>query len=727
MKLKLIVSALAAAGALTVCQTVAGNDDDRDQDRDHDRQSEQHHQGHKALAVDLSDCCTPGDKDFPKVGGNLGNQNYTSLRGINRHNIRHLGAVWTNNVEGGLRSGTNQSTPVVVDGVIYLETALANVIAVDGATGVTKWKWVSPRGVITRRGVAVAKDLGIVYTLARGNWLEALDKETGTLLWETQYPTTLGNVQKVGLVYHDRVLYVGTNDGDRGAGLAIDATNGALIWSFFGAPGPGEIGNDTWEGNSYLLGGATPWLHPAIDPELNLVYWVFGNARGNSSSQNGSLRGGTNLFSNSIVAVDLKTGEYKWHFQTIHHGHWDMDTMLVVLADVKVRGKHRKVAVLSGKTGMNYILDRKTGEPVLGMDEKPVPQEPRQKPWPTQPFPAQGGWTEHCIVNQPLGTAIPGDPNRAVPNYLQSCIFPAFWDIPVLSTPGHGGGAGWAAMSFSPRTGLVYTGFAYNASAHSLTESANGLRAPGQYQTGGVVAVDVSTNEVAWKKRRPYELAKGNGVLTTASDLLFIGEPDGNLLALDARNGDELWRFQTDAAISATPIMYRANGETYMAVYAGGTDIPYGDSAPRGDTLWAFKVGGTLAQAVAPTPPVVRRPVSGNPVEGAQLPVINPAHPANTVFLGRTRNATTGAIGTTESTAVSGMAPTHMRVPVGTMVTFTNPATNPHVHCATQFFEGLFDPHLNPGESFSYTFHQAGEFFFNDCFSPRPTGKIVVY
>ena len=113
-------------------------------------------------------------------------------------------------------------------------------------------------------------------------------------------------------------------------------------------------------------------------------------------------------------------------------------------------------------------------------------------------------------------------------------------------------------------------------------------------------------------------------------------------------------------------------------------------------------------------------------MEGAQLPVINPAHPANTVFLARTRSAT-GVVGTTESTAVNGMAPTHMRVPVGTTVTFTNPATNPNVHCATQFFEGLFNPTLHPGESFSYTFTQAGEYFFNDCFSPRPTGKIEVH
>ena len=142
----------------------------------------------------------------------------------------------------------------------------------------------------------------------------------------------------------------------------------------------------------------------------------------------------------------------------------------------------------------------------------------------------------------------------------------------------------------------------------------------------------------------PYSLAHGNGILTTASDLLFIGQPDGNFLALDAKDGDELWRFQTGAAISASPIAYEIDGVQYIAIYAGGTGIPYGNSAPRGDKLWAFKIGGNLPPAATPTPPVVRRPVSRvGPVEGS---VVN-----NTVVLARTYNATTNTVGATESTA----------------------------------------------------------------------------
>ena len=678
-----------------------------------------------AGAAVLADCCIAGDQDFPKVGGNLGNQNYSRLRQINKGLVKKLGGAWVNRIEGGLTTGTNQSTTVVVDGVIYIESALGNLVAVDGKTGVTKWKYTTPFGSITRRGVAVARDLGLVYTLASGNRLVALNKDTGALAWIKQYPPStdpnyVGNVEKVALVYHDKRLYIGTNDGNRGAGLSVDATNGNVLTAFWGVPRPGEMGHDTWGGApESARTGATPWIHPAVDPELNMVFWTFGNVRG-GSSQNGSSRPGTNLFANSVVALDLKTGEYKWHFQSIHHDIWDMDNVMSpVLANVKIHGRDRKVLVYGSKSGMYYILDREDGSAPLGIDEVPVKQDARQASWPTQPLPRQGAWTETCIVDQPLGTAVPGDPARAVPNYLQGCLYDAHWDIPLLSIPGHGGGADWNHQSFSPRTGLMYTGMGYVAAAHSLTEASNGLRPPGEYQTGAVVAVDPGTNLLRWKKNMPYSLAHGNGILTTESDLLFIGQPDGNLIAMDAHNGEELWRFQTGAAISASPVAYQIDGEQYVAVYAGGTGIPYGNSAQRGDYLWSFKVGGSVPPAPTPTPPVVRRPVSGSAVAGAALPT------PYTVFLARAQTAA-NVPGATESTAVNGMTPTWMTVPVNSTVTFTNPAGNVKTHCATQFFEGLFNFRLAPGQSAQYTFTQPGEYFYNDCFSPRPTGKIVV-
>jgi len=671
-----------------------------------------------AAAADLSSCCTPGDKDFPKVGGNLGNQNYSSLKQVTRSNVRTLGGAWLTHVNGGVPDD-NQSTPVVVDGVIYVESN-GNVIAIDGKTGATKWKTAAAGG--TRRGAAVAKDLGLVYTLGTGNALVALDISTGVEKWRKAY-SGVGNVAKVALVYHDKRLYIGTNDGTTGSGLMVDATDGTLLSNFWGVPQhPGDLGDDTWGGLPLAQrSGATPWLHPAVDPETNTIFWVFGNNR-SGSSQNGSTRPGINLFASSVVALDLKTGAYKWHFQMVHHDHWDMENMSVVLLDVPISGQLRKLVLVTGKTGMAYILDRLDGSAPLGIDEVPVPTDTRQAAWPTQPRPRQGGWTESCAVTEPLGGPVPGSPNRAVPNYPTGCLWAPHWDgAPVLSFPGHGGGADTSQISFSQSTKLVYTGFGYVGASHSLNEGSNGLRPPGEYMTGGVVAIDPSTNLVRWKKPMPYELAHFNGILTTASDLLFIGQPDGNLVAMDATSGRELWRFQTGAAISASPITYEIDGQQYVAILAQGTGIPYGTSAatgvPLGDNLIAFKLGATqVPPQPTPKPPAIRRPVSGNPVSGASV--------GNTVLLGKSSAA--AAEQSINSGSTNGVFPTHMQIAVGTTVTFTNPGSNANTHCATQFFEGLFNFSLPPGQSATYTFTKPGEYFFNDCYNPRSTGKIEV-
>lgn len=651
-------------------------------------------------------CCTAANEDFPKVGGNLGNQNYSSLAKINKANIGQLGAVWVNSLEGGAKSGNAQSTAVAVNGVLFIETAQGRVHAVDGATGQVKWSYNPGRGGQTRRGVAVGD--GKVFTSTTGNYVIALDQQTGQKVWERQYSNYPG-IAKVGIVYHDHMIYVGTSDTDRGVGLALNAANGDEVWHFYGPAAPGTIGGDTWEGDTYLKGGATPWIHPAIDPDLNTLYWTFGNVRA-GSSQNGSTRGGQNLFANSIVAMDLKTGAYKWHFQSVHHDIWDMDNVMApVLANITVKGQPRKAVVYGSKTGMYYILDRTDGSPLIGIDEKPVPVDPRQKSWPTQPFPRGGGFVPTCPTKE--------GPARAVPNFKTGCLFTAHWDEPILSFPGQGGGADWNHQSFSQTTKLMYTGVGYVGSAHSLTEASNGLRPLGTPMSGGIVAVDPSTNTVVWRKDLPWSVAHGNGILTTASNLLFIGQPDGNLLGMDALNGRELWRFQTGAAINASPIAYEINGEQYIAVFAGGSGLPFSD-APRGDYLWAFKVGGKVPPLPAPVPPALRRDITAAAVEGS---VVN-----NTVVLNRTYS--NGTVGTTELDTVSAMAPQHLRVPVGTTVTFVNPATNAKPHCATQFFEGLFDTGpLAPGQVFAYTFNKPGEYFYNDCTSPRATGKVVVY
>ena len=313
-------------------------------------------------------------------------------------------------------------------------------------------------------------------------------------------------------------------------------------------------------------------------------------------------------------------------------------------------------------------------------------------------------------------------------------MYDTHWDLPVLSTTSQNGGMDWSAYSFSPKLNLLYIPYGINPVAHWRGAGGNGQRALGQYQTGGIAAFDASTTQLKWNKLTGLDMAHGQGPITTASDLLFIGQFDGNALALDAVTGNELWRFQTGAAISSPPTTYTVNGEQYVAFFAGGTSIPYGNSVTNGDMLWAFKLGGTFKTASGsqenPTPPPlqIRRNVGGAAMEGSSLV------PANTVYLARANRTNDTAATQADGTAAGAMSPTHMRVPVGTTVTFLNPgaATFPNFpntkpHCATQYFEGLFNFKLNPGQSAQYTFNRAGEYFFNDCTDPRPTGKVVAY
>jgi outer membrane protein assembly factor BamB/plastocyanin len=787
MKLKLVISSLFAIGAIVTCPLAM------------------------AGAKDLNSCCTPGDQDYPKNGGNLGNQNYSSLSVINKSNINNLGAAWlvhtsaapatTPTTSPGTNDTGQQTTPIAVDGVIYTDTPSGDVIAVDGATGAVKWKWhptiansgFGPTG--TRRGVSVGD--GRVYTHAAGNRVVALDQNTGAQIWAVvptppagSGETTLGNIGKVATVFYDGKVYIGTADASRNAGFALNAATGAMVWAFYGGAKPGLVvtdvngvtynAGDTWTtkvtpndtpNTCALTGGASFWIHPAVDPDLNMVYWNVGNVRSCGSSQDGSTRPGTNLFSSSLVAIDDTTGEYKWHFQSVHHGQWDMDnTNNPTLADVTINGQLRKVVYYGTKQGRTFVLDRTNGLPVLPVEERAVTQDSRQLSWPTQPYPSapQQAWLPDCVAYQNLGSDIPGLPHRAVPNYngyqaspdpanpgqlkltltpgnyleadapflsgpaRKGCMNEATWDLPVLSTPSQNGGADWSGHSFSQNLGLYFIPYATNPSAHDRIEGSNGLRAIGQYQTGGIVALNGATNQIVWQKELGLDLAHNNTPLTTATDLLFLDQTDGVVVAMDATNGNPLWRFQTGAAGSSGVITYMAGGEQYVAVLATGTGIPY--NPPGGDTLWAFKLGGTAqykdaagtivsGSSEAPTPPPlqIRRPV-GNTAASTAVP-------ANTILLARSNGTATA---TKDSASTGGMVPSTLTVPVGTTVTFLNPGaatfpTNPNLkpHCATQFFEGLFNPKLNPGESFQYTFNKAGEYFYNDCTDPRPTGKVV--
>ena len=641
------------------------------------------------------------------VNANYGNTMYSELDDINTHSIRKLGGAWLLHVDGGVSSGSSQqATAVEADGVIYVQSASQKISAVDARTGVVKWSYAGGGAIGIVRGVAVAQ--GKVFAAMTGRRVVALDQATGNQLWmvtlnDTQFP---GGTTPTAAVYYDGLLYIGTGGGDgayRGRAYALNASDGSIAWTFWGVPSPGTPGSETWPAdNTWQTGGAAPWMHPAVDPELNIVYWTFGNP---FPVSDGSTRPGDNLYANSIVAMDAHTGTYLWHFQTVKHDLWDYDnTMAPVLMNLWVHGKHRKAVAVAGKTGYLYIFDRVTGEPLQGVTYKPVPQEPRQNTAATQPIPGGDSFVPLCPDPRIEPALLP------VPNYLVGCLFTPFWDKATIVTPGSVGGAVWSALSYDPQTRLMYFGAGLINAAWRHDAK---YRPIGEYRNAGkIVAMDPTTNRIAWEKHTDWSLSAGNGMLTTAGGVMFIGQPDGYLVAFDVNNGRELWRFQTGAGVHTAPITYSINGEQYVAVFAGGNSVPY--ASPTGDNLWAFKIGGTVPPAAIPVAPPTRQPITATAVNGTAV--------ANTVLLGRT------AATSVESTvSANAMYPQNLVVPVGTTVTFVNPASSTSNHCADSFFEHEFDSGvLLPGQTFSFAFNTAGEYFYNDCVWPQATGKIVV-
>jgi glucose dehydrogenase/plastocyanin len=766
------------------------------------------------LALAADNCCTPANKDWPVTTGNLGGSGYTALTQINKANLKSLGAAWVTHVSAepvtmpvpgpGTTTTAQQTIPIVVDGVMYLDTPGGGVIALNAATGLVKWKWMPSvaangfAGNSTHRGVSVGD--GKVFTTAAGNRVVALNKDTGAIVWAVQPTapdgTTLGTIAKVRTTYHDGMVYQGTNDSARGSVFALRASDGALVWHFFSTYPFGTSFTDvngttfdagaTWTtkvtpndtpNNCYLTGGATAWQHPTIDPELGLLYQPFGNVRSCNSSQNGEGRPGDNLFGSSLVALDLKTGQYKWHFQAVRHDIWDMDNALPpALADVQIGGQTKKVLFYGSKSGFQFTLDRTNGKPALPIEYRAVPGDTRNNPAPTQPFPLQSIFMPQCVSLQNLGSAIPGDQHRMVPNWngyqaepdpdhpgqlrlaLRSpnyltpqepfmvgpprlgCMYDGSYDNFVqMSMTGQNGGNDMTNTSYSPRLNLRYVGVSFSPVGHPLAQGGNGLRQIGGYQTGALVAINNSTGDIAWTKPLKFDLSRQHNPLVTATDLLFHTQMDGWLVGRDAATGDELWRFQLGAPSQAGTISYEVDGEQYIATTNMAGSQPYSQGG-NGDAVWAFKIGGkALYHTGTRANPVI---VSGSSEAPAPLPIANwrrpvdntagTGVPANTVYMARSNGTATA---TKDSTATSSMVPSRLSVPVGTTVTFTNPGDatfgvagsgNLKEHCATQFFEGRFNFRLQPGESAQHTFDREGEYFYNDCTDPRPVGKVIV-
>ncbi len=506
--------------------------------------------------------------------GDYGNTRYSAASQINTGNVKNLRPAFVFQTEV-LES--METSPIVVDGVMYLTTSYDHVYAINATTGEEYWHYKHKMGPITtfccgpnNRGVAISGGKLFLGTLdAR---LVALDAKTGAVLWNVEiadpekgYSETMAPV-----VVDDKVL-IGTNGGEygiRGFVKAYSAADGKLLWTFNTIPDKGHEGvwavNDATGRNMHrdieqekkdlaakggdfyqVLGGGV-WMTPAVDLKTRTVFFVVGNP---SPDLYGAIRPGDNLYTDSMVAVDLDSGAYKWHSQYIAHDVWDLDAVSApILTQAKdASGKMVDVVIHGGKTGHVYVHDRATGK-IIRFSEAMIPQE--------------GVWT------LPTATG-------------------------ARMLPGANGGVEWSPMAINPATRMAYAANLHQPMTYQVEAApypggklwlGGAFKTiPSEEQWGRLVAVNLDTGKVAWGVKTPQPLI--GGVLATAGGLVFNGEGNGWFKAFDAKTGKELWKYNAGAGVNAPAVTYTINGKQYVAVAAGGnTQLDF----KRGNSVLVF-------------------------------------------------------------------------------------------------------------------------------------------
>jgi PQQ-dependent dehydrogenase (methanol/ethanol family) len=485
-------------------------------------------------------------------GRTYDNQRYSPLKQITADNAKSLNLVAL--VQTGM-TASFETTPVVVNGVMYITTPVVNgkmmIIAVNAATGERLWDVTYNLGRFqiccgpVNRGVAVG--YGKIYVVTLDDHLLALDAADGHTVWQTIIVSAQsGYSETLAPQIYDGMIIVGSAGGEwalRGFVAAYDAKTGQQRWRWM-ATDP-----KTYSGNSWQGGGGMVWTTPAIDPKLGLVIFSTGNP---NPDLDGTNRGGDNLYSDSIVALDVHSGELKWYYQEVKHDVWDYDAVSnVVLFDVHQNGETIPAAGEAGKVGWVFIVDRRTGKLIRKSDP-------------------------YVMMSKNMFST----PTRAGVDML----------------PGANGGAEWSPPAYSPQTHYLYI-LAMDQLMHFTTKpapSAPGLIrlgsaftnvAPAGVQDGPFVALDVETGKIAWQYKAPQPLI--GGALATAGNVVFMGEGNGWFDAFDAKTGARIWRYNLGAGVNAPPITYQVNGEQYVAVAAGGNfQLTY----PYGDTVAIFKL-----------------------------------------------------------------------------------------------------------------------------------------
>jgi alcohol dehydrogenase (cytochrome c) len=478
-------------------------------------------------------------------------QRHSLLKQIHKGSVKSLVPKWIYHINNSSRL---ESVPVVVDGVMYVSQP-NEVYALDGRTGRVIWDY--RRNAVRRgpnRGVAVYGHK--VYFGTPDAYLVALDARTGSMVWEAKLAEASDGFWSpvAPLVVKDKVI-IGIAPGDHGLNGfldAYDAESGKRLWRWNAIPGPGEPGHETWSGESWKTGGGNTWLTGSYDPELNLVYWGIGNP---APDFDGDVREGDNLYTESMVALDPETGKLKWYFQFTPHDVHDWDAVEIpVLVDAPFRGATRKLLVQANRNGFYYVLDRTNGKFLHGT-----------------PFVK--------LLNWASGLTPEGRPIR-VPGV-----------VPTLqgtkTCPATSGATNWMSPAYNPDTKLFYVVAQEGCGVN--TKSADKFRPGGfPFMATGYVespeepwqmyvrALEVTTGKLVWEYKQINSRRYGSGLLSTAGGLIFAGDDQGFLTALDAATGKPLWHFNTGQQIAASPITYSFRGKQYVALAAGSNVIAFG-------------------------------------------------------------------------------------------------------------------------------------------------------
>ena len=486
--------------------------------------------------------------------GTYDGHRYSRLDQINRGNVRNLKLKWVFQMRTLEKVET---TPLVVDGVMYLTEPPSNAFALDPGTGRTYWSYVRnlPEVIKTccgrvNRGLAILGER--LYLGTVDAHLVALDSKTGSPVWDVAVadPKAGYSITVAPLAVKDKII-VGISGGEfgiRGFLDAYDAETGKRAWRFYTVPGPGEPGHETWEGDSWKTGGAPTWLTGSFDPELNLIYWGTGNP---APDFNGEVRKGDNLYSDSVVVLDADTGKLKWYFQFTPHDVMDWDAAQIpVLLDAPFQGRPRKLLLWPNRNGFYYVFDRETGELLLA-----------------QQFGKQT-WTE--------GLDSQGRPN-VLPDVLPS-------EEGALVFPGIQGAINWHSTSYNPLTGLLYlpvrevptlnfTGDV-SFSPGDMFLGSRWQAMPEEPSSAAIRAMVPQTGEVKWEY--PLYRDTWGGLLSTAGNLVFSGTLEGQLFALDSATGEELWHINTGGRVNAAPITYLHEGKQLVTMAAGNALFTFG-------------------------------------------------------------------------------------------------------------------------------------------------------